>query len=426
MIHYITTNGIGNAWVANELKHIGQAGVPFKLHAMRNPDSTFHDSDWAVGLDQDTNYLYPLNLLAVAWSVMIGPVLFGSRYFAALLNALFGKRENFRVRCAGIAHFAVACQWARHLQKQNVSLIHSQWIHSCGTIGMYGAWLLDKPFSFTGHAADLYRERCALADKVKRASFIICISQFHREFYRELGATDDKLHNVYCGIDVSHFSPVKSQATGKILSSGRLVEKKGFTNLIEACKVLKQRGLAFQCTIGGSGPLESTLRQQIAQSNLEDCVHMTGQLLKQEDIPQFMHSGNVYCLPCVWAADGDVDGLPQMLMEAMACGLPAISTRLVGIPDLIQDQQTGLLVEPKNVDALANALQTLLEDTELADRLAVQGRNRVLETFNFDTCLEPLINLFRLNLGGQNVNHNTSTTEQSQVSKEPLINANER
>jgi len=173
------------------------------------------------------------------------------------------------------------------------------------------------------------------------------------------------------------------------------VPKKGFADLIAACGVLRDRGVEVRCRIGGSGPLEKELRAQVAELGLDDRVELTGELLPQERIPDFMAAGHVYCLPCVWAPDGDVDGLPQMLMEAMACGLPAVSTRLVGIPDLIEHEHTGLLVEPGDVDALADALERLAGDRELRHRLAIAGRERVIETFDLDRCLEPLFRIFR-------------------------------
>ena len=185
----------------------------------------------------------------------------------------------------------------------------------------------------------------------------------------------------------------------RIRSSGRLVEKKGFEYLIDACKVLADRGTAFECVIGGSGPLEQTLRSQVEELDLRDRITITGEALKQERIPEFMHSGDVYVLPCVWASDNDVDGLPQMLMEAMACGLPAISTRLVGIPDLIIHERTGLLVEPNDAVALAEAISRLGEDHDLASSLARAGREHVLESFDISNCLEPLIREFRVKLG---------------------------
>ena len=398
MIHYMTTNGIGNSWVANELHQLVNHKIPFKLHAMRKPGEHFHGSQWAMDMDRDTHVLYPVKLLSVLIAMLTASFCFGKKFWAALFNALFAKRESFRVRIAGIAHFAVACHWARQLQHQNVSLIHSQWIHSGGTITMYAAWLLDKPFSFTGHAADLFRERCALQDKVDRAAFIVCISQFHKDLFMKMGASEDKLHIVYCGIDVSLFSPKeKTQIhdVPHILSAGRLVDKKGFEYLIDACGKLRDQQVAFKCTIAGSGPLEENLKQRVKDQKLEKLVTVTGKVIMQEDIPAFMNEGDIYCLPCVWAKDNDVDGLPQMLMEAMACGVPCVSTKLVGIPDLLIQSETGLLVEPNDASQLADALNVLIHDKQLQMDLARKGLAHVKAKFDLSTCLNPLVKQYK-------------------------------
>ncbi|MBN4061155.1 glycosyltransferase [bacterium AH-315-I18] len=394
----MTTNGIGNSWVANELHQLANHKIPFKLHAMRKPGGHFHASQWAKDMDRDTHVLYPVKPLSVLIAMLIAPFCFGKKFWAALFNALFAKRESLRIRIAGIAHFAVACHWARQLQHQNVSLIHSQWIHSGGTITMYAAWLLGKPFSFTGHAADLFRERCALQDKVDRAAFIVCISQFHKELFMKMGASADKLHIVYCGIDVSLFSPKqKTQAhdVPHILSAGRLVDKKGFEYLIDACGKLRDQQVAFKCTIAGSGPLEDSLKQRVKDQKLEKLVTVTGKSIMQEDIPAFMNEGDIYCLPCVWAKDNDVDGLPQMLMEAMACGVPCISTKLVGIPDLLIQSKTGLLVQPNDASQLAGALNILIHDKQLQEDLASNGVAHVNAVFDLATCLNPLVKQYK-------------------------------
>jgi colanic acid/amylovoran biosynthesis glycosyltransferase len=404
VIHYLTTNGLGNAWVGNELRQMRRAGVPFVLHSMRRPGATFFSSDWARRLDEETRVLYPLSASRLAAALLLAPFLFRTRFVAALGNALFGERESFRQRLAALWHLAVACDWARRNRREDVSLVHSQWIHSGGTIAMYGAWLLGVPFSFTGHAADLFRDRVALRDKVARADFIVCISTFHRRFYESLGARPEKCHIAYCGIDVSHFAPRVDRAPPPrphILAAGRLVEKKGFTFLIEACRTLADRGVAFDCTIAGSGPLREDLEAQVRREGLSDRVTLTGKPLEQEGIPAFMHGGDVFCLPSVWSSDNDVEGLPQLLMEAMACGLPAVSTRIVGIPDLVLDGETGLLVEPRDPKALADALERLLADPALAERLAAAGRRRVIEVFDIETSLEPLVRLFREHLDGE-------------------------
>lgn len=403
MIHYITGNGIGNAWVANELRGLSGADIPFVLHSMRAPDSTYHLSEWANKIERETRFIYPLPTVGLIVSVLAAPFLFRGRFFAALFNTLFGRREHMRARVAAIAHLFVACHWARGLRNEPVTLIHSQWIHSNGTIGFYGGWLLNRPFSFTAHATDMFRDRVALLDKIDRAEFIICISEFHRQFFIEQGADPAKLVIMYCGIDPNVFTPAPLEPIVdrpmRIRSSGRLVEKKGFAELIEACGKLASRGEAFECVIAGSGPLEAELRAKIDVAGLSEHVKMTGEALKQEKIAEFVHGGDMYVLPCVWASDNDVDGLPQMLMEAMASGRPVISTRLVGVPDLVIDNETGLLVEANDTEALADAMLRMRDEPGLRERLAKAGLAIVHEKFNLGDCLEPILNQFRRKLG---------------------------
>ena len=408
MIHYITTNGVSDAWVANELRIVHEAGIPFRLHAMRAGRATYFESREVMRLNESTNVLYPLPVIHLLASILLTVVTVPGRFASALGNALFGERESLRGRAAALAHLLVACYWARSLRGQKVSLIHAQWVHSSGTIGMYGAWLLGVPFSFTGHAADLFRDRVALHDKIRRSEFIVCISTFHRRFFEEHGAHDEQLRLAYCGIDIEQLRPQPQSRTRtpfRILSSGRLVEKKGFPVLIEACRRLAGEGLAFECVIAGTGPLYETLSDQIRRAGLTNRVRLTGQVVKQERLAEFMHTGDVYCLPCVPATDGDIDGLPQMLMEAMACGLPAISTQLVGIPDLIVDGRTGILVEAGHAGQLAEAIRSIYEDPTLADRLAGAGRDWVEERFDIRTCLEPLLEEFRKRLDPLDFRH---------------------
>jgi colanic acid/amylovoran biosynthesis glycosyltransferase len=173
--------------------------------------------------------------------------------------------------------------------------------------------------------------------------------------------------------------------------------------LLEACSVLAKRGVSFRCTIGGNGPQEAELRQKIVQLDLQDQVAVTGQPLTQEELPDFLRSADVYTLACVWAKDGDVDGLPQMLMEAMACGVPAVSTNLVGIPDLIVDGKTGRLVEPNDAIQLADALQDILKNPADGARMGAAGRQVILQKFEISQALAPLIQQFQhqLHIGAQ-------------------------
>ena len=402
MIHYITANGIGNAWVANELQVLEETGIPFTLHSMRPPDQMFFGSAWAQRINENTRILYPLPARAFL-AMARAPFRYNGRFWPALWNALLGRRENLRARIASIAHLFVACYWAERLEAEGARQIHSQWINACGTIGMYGAWLLGIPFSFTGHAADLFRNRVALEDKIRRADKIVCISEFHKDFYREHGGRDEQFVVVHCGIDVDQFEYRPKERMGDppvIMSVGRLVEKKGFDILIDACRILRDRGVRLRCKIGGDGPEEEPLRQQITAHGLEDVVHLPGEKVLQEDLAAFMYEGDIFAQPCVWSKDNDVDGTPRTLMEAMACGAPVISTRLAGIPDIVLDGETGLLVEPNDAEQLADAIERLIQDEALAARLRENARRHIEAEYRLPDCVYPLVDMYRQRLDG--------------------------
>lgn len=446
MIHYMTADGLGAPWVGNELRIVGEGNIPYVLHTMRKPSKTNFGSAWAQQIAGGMRApLYPLPVVELVLAVLAGPFVFGSRFFSAFLNALFGEREMLRSRVACLSHFFVACMWAMRLRKeQKVSHIHAQWAFSSGSIAMYGAWLLGVPFSFTGHAVDLTRQRVALRDKVRRAHFIIAISEWHKQFYLAVergekpwehshplyeGGPDacgpvrqsqqaiaDKIHIAYCGIYTDEMKPASSDARASqaakpftILSAGRLIGKKGFPVLLDALKLMKDRGLharsvedgrpvGFRCILAGSGPDEASLRSKAKQLGIEDVVTITGQALQQENIPSYMHAGDVFVLACVWAEDGDVDGLPQLTMEAMGCGVPAVTTRLVGNPDLVVHNDTGLLVKPGSASELADALERMMREPATRTRFAQAGRERVLTVFDIRQSLNPLLERYRLAL----------------------------
>jgi glycosyltransferase involved in cell wall biosynthesis len=163
-----------------------------------------------------------------------------------------------------------------------------------------------------------------------------------------------------------------------IVSVGRLIDKKGFEDLIDACAILKQRGRAFRCAIVGSGPLEEALKARITRLGLDREIQMLGSL-PQEDVVRQMRSAAAFAAPCVVSADGDRDGLPTVLLEAMALGTPCVSTDVTGIPEVLRDGNTGLMVGQHDAPALADALQRLLDSEPLRLRLAESAR-RLMET----------------------------------------------
>ena len=169
-----------------------------------------------------------------------------------------------------------------------------------------------------------------------------------------------KIQRVYNGVDLAGFPPADfSGRKPAIISIGRLIEKKGFGDLIDACALLRSRGHKFVCTIIGEGPLEETLRAQIAAAGLEQSVELAGPQT-QAQIAEQLANATVFALPCTREADGGMDNLPTVIMEAMAAGLPVVSTPLGGIPEMIELGVNGELVPERDPEALSAALERLI------------------------------------------------------------------
>jgi len=191
-----------------------------------------------------------------------------------------------------------------------------------------------------------------------------------------------EIHVVYNGLDLESF-PLRKPGLEEplLLGVGRLVEKKGFGNLISACQLLKKRGAKFSCEIVGTGTLSDRLKDQIRNGDVGDRVRLLGPL-PQQILRHHYERARVFVLPCVPAADGDRDILPNVLKEAMAVGVPVVTTRLEGIDELVEDGVNGLLVEPGDANALTAKLELLLADSELRQRLAVNARKLIEERFD--------------------------------------------
>ncbi len=385
-VGYIGVDILNNATICNETTALLGRGVPLDLVSVyRFNKPTFYQNETLKQLDGRIFHLYPLGL-NVVWQLLLGPFVFGPRFFSAVFKAITGKVEGPRERFKTIAHLIPALKLAWYWRSRGISHVHCQWAHTATTIGMHAAEMLGVGFSFMGHANDLFVHRVALEDKVKRARMIFCISEYHRRFYLDLGADPSRLHVVYCGISLDRFRDSSPFVPGnrKIVTVGRLVEKKGFDILIRACGVLRDRGEEFECVIAGSGPEHERLQTLIDQLNLSDQVSITGEPILQEDIPEFLRSARLFALPCVKDSDGDMDGLPQVLIESMACRVPCVSTFLVGIPDLIRHGENGLLVETENVNAAASAISLLLNDDGLVESWGVAAEEWAKAHFGRD------------------------------------------
>jgi len=279
--------------------------------------------------------------------------------------------------------FLVAAQLADVLIKQGCQHLHIHFAHVPTQIGMYAAAMAGIPFTVMAHANDIFERAFLLPTKAQRSKKFLTISDFNRAYLERCGLPADKLAVVRCGVqvlDLESRQAVARQPRLRIGSLGRLVEKKGFDVLIEAAGVLKQRGHELELLIAGDGPLRDELTALVEQRQLTQCVTFVG-ALSHSAVPTWMATLDAFVLACKPDANGDMDGIPVVLMEAMAQGLPVVSSRLSGIPELVVDQRTGLLAEPGDVQGTATQIEKLMASPEYAGTLAQQGQAHVRNEF---------------------------------------------
>jgi colanic acid/amylovoran biosynthesis glycosyltransferase len=265
--------------------------------------------------------------------------------------------------------------------------LHAHWATYPSTAALLVSLRTARPFSFTAHAHDIFLEDHLLAEKLKRAAFGVTISQFNRRFIADKlrSAVEGRLHIVHCGVDPSafRFRP-QDRVPGELVAVGRLDEIKGFEYLIDACALLRDRGAAFTCRIIGDGPLRTALSERIHHARLAERVSLLG-ARPQEEVRGYLDHASVFVLPSVVTARGDRDGIPVALMEAMAVGLPVVSTRVSGIPELVEHGESGLLAEPRDALGLARCIEHLLADPSAARRMAARARATVERDFDVAT-----------------------------------------
>jgi len=278
-----------------------------------------------------------------------------------------------------------AAYFARVMRKVDVDHIHAHFATHPAATALMINWLAEIPYSFTAHAHDIFVDTAMLCAKLKRAAFVVAISEFNKQLMRKLCPTvsENKIHVIHCGVDPQRFHPAPRSIARKpwqLLCVANLKEYKGQRYLIEACHILRQQGLDFECRLVGHGKDRPKLERQIAELGLSDCVHLLGPK-SQDEVADLMAAADAFVLPSVVQSNGKMEGIPVVLMEAMASKLPVISTRISGIPELVADGVSGLLVPPRDAQALAEALSTLYHNRAEAAAMGRRGREKVLAEF---------------------------------------------
>ena len=324
-------------------------------------------------------------------------------YLKTLWDVLRANWGSFNFFTGVIGIFPKSVLFAYQMRADSVQHVHAHFASHPAAAGFIIHRLVGIPYSFTAHGSDLHRDRHMLCEKVAEADFVAAISEYNQELIVSecQGLYREKVKVVHCGVDMevfherSHSTPYENgENPFMILCVGTLHEVKGQTYLIEACRLLQERGINFECHFVGDGPDKESLVELVRQVKLTDKVRFHGRLTRNK-IASLLLDADVLTAPSVPTSDGRREGIPVVLMEAMASGVPVVASNLSGIPELVNEQLTGLLVPPRDSAALANALERYFENPYLRHRLGHAGREKVVREFDLSKNATTLSQYFR-------------------------------
>jgi len=396
---------LSETFILNEVLGLERQGVSIRIFSVRDADPGPVHSHVALVQAQVT-YLsltshWKPALFANIRSLRREPRRYVQTLLAAVGKTLRHPRLAARTRLAPLRHFLKAGYLADVVVRESCALLHAHFASSPGLVALFTSRLTGVPYTLSAHAKDIYTSDPGdLRPKLREARAVITCTEYNR---RHLQAhyglqCEGKLHCVYHGVDLSQFPFFRSHASEQgaplVLSVARLVEKKGLEDLIAAAALLRRRGRRFMVEIIGEGPLRSTLQAQVRAFGLEGVIALAG-ARSQEAVCLAYRRASVFALPCKVAGNGDRDGIPNVLLEAVASGVPVVSTPVSGIPELIESGRQGLLVEPAQPVMLADALERILSSPELSSRLAGAARARLEAHFSLDRSAARLRTLFQ-------------------------------
>jgi glycosyltransferase involved in cell wall biosynthesis len=441
---------MSETFIAGEIYRLEQAGLRLRLFATKQDEAYRHPV--VDRIQAPLVYLPPVRSPSRSASLLAWFATNVPAFRSALLRC--ARRRPLGLARAAAAAFAQAIRarwsWSRPrgvyfkeflqavaladrlLESPDVCHIHAHFAHGATTVAWLAGMICDLPFSFTAHATDIYRESVNPAGLLRRklaaARFVVTCTQANRAYLEER-AGRTPVHCLYHGLNAD-FTDLLSNADRRaghrthgclrILSVGRLVPKKGFDILVEACGILEQCGVAFETIIvgetgeageaglasggGGDAVLPGSpaakrhyagdIRRRIVDLGLQHRVRLAGPMSQAALFDEYQ-AASVLCLPCRIVEDGDRDGIPNVLAEAMACGLPVVTTPVSGIPELVDDGVNGLLVPAGQPEAVAEALCRLHADPALAGRLGCAAQATIRERFDADESARRLVALFR-------------------------------
>ncbi len=382
---------LSETFILNEILGLEQLGWDLHIYSLKRPaDEPVHPGvgqvkatvKYVPTLMPMASLLDPLRILAAHLRMLLTrPV----RYVAAI-RRYFWKTAETRLK-----EFLQAGYLAASLERNGITHLHAHFANTPTAVAEIAHWLTNIPFSFTAHAKDIYTSNEAdLARRIGAATSVLTCTEFNERHLRSIAGNRASIHLAYHGIDATRFAAVvrdpsasAEEAVPLVLSVGRFCEKKGLEDLIRACAILRDKNIRFRCVLVGYGPLDNQLKELRRALGLEALIEMPGRLAQPEVIAQY-RKASLFVLPCLVTDSGDRDGIPNVLFEAMAAGVPVVTTNVSGITELVVEGKTGWLVESRRPDLLAQSIEHVLAHSDQAAALAENARRCVLENFTLE------------------------------------------
>jgi len=376
-------------FVLYEILAAEKAGTPIEVFPLRRePAKVMHrEAEAIVNRAHFTGWLSPRIVGENIRQFFTAPL----TYLGTLGTIVRANIGSWRYLAGGVLYFPKAVYMAGEMKRRQVRHVHAHFCSHPAAVAYVINRLARIPFSFTAHGSDLHCDRHMLREKVAAASSVIAISDYNRQvILEECGHQfDDKVHVIHCGVDTTQFvarelptSFDQGEGPMRILCIGTLHEVKGQRYLLEACRKLSERGMPVACHFVGDGTDRATLTTLASKLGIEQQVRFHGSL-SRDQVQKQLAAADVLGAPSVPTSDGRREGIPVVLMEAMASGVPCIGSDLSGIPELLRGE-CGLLTPPRDAEAIADAIALLHGDAAKRRILAESGRKRIEQEFDLN------------------------------------------
>jgi glycosyltransferase involved in cell wall biosynthesis len=393
---------ISETFISNEILLLEKLGFKMRLFPMRQPRESFSHAS-VKEIQAQVDYL-PTELLPDFFRLLRPNIFLAlkkpKQFKATLQTAARGVSKGKEL--ATLKHLLQAGYLTyNHLEKDtNIAQLHGHFAHSPTSVTMFASLLSGIPFSFTAHAKDIYTsDKEKIRKKIDHAQFVVTCTKHNKEYLQAIaGNCPTPIHCVYHGIDLNLFRQTEPHPEThnpfKILTVARMTEKKGLVTIYEALAGLHQKGIQFQHTLIGDGDDREKILALISSLGLENNCRWIGTQTHEEVLVHFKAS-DLFVLGCEIAKNGDRDGIPNVLVESLAMGVPALSTKVSAIPEILIDGKTGMTVPPSQPADLEKAMLRMLTDKELRQRLIAGGQDRVKENFDNSLWIQKLAEIFR-------------------------------